>query len=66
MKLFVNRSVEWNDGSQDRQGKVKQIIGDHVVIEASSGEQYIVARSAFEKKTAQPSSLTIVATRNKE
>ena len=66
MKLFVNKAVQWNDGSRDRTGKVKQILGDHVVIKAATGEEYIVARSAVEspnKKIA--SATTIVVTSSK-
>lgn len=63
MKIFVNKSVRWNDGSRERTGKVKQILGDHVVIKAETGEEYIVAKSSVDsanKKVA--SSMTIVVT----
>ena len=66
MKLFVNRAVQWNDGSRDRTGKIKQILGDHVVIKSETGEEYIVSRAAVEspnKKTA--SATTIVVTSSK-
>ncbi len=51
MKIFVNKAVQWNDGSRERTGKVKQILGDHVVIKASTGEEYIVNKTRVEAVT---------------
>jgi len=65
MRLFVNRPVRWNDGSRDRTGKVKQILGDHVVIKADSGEEYIVARSSVGKPTTTRKAMTIIAPERK-
>ena len=65
MKIFVNRAVQWNDGSRDRTGKVKQILGDHVVIKAETGEEYIVSRSAVESPIKKASSSTTIVVASK-
>lgn len=65
MRLFVNRAVRWNDGSRERTGKVKQILGDHVVIKSDSGEEYIVVRSSVDKLTTTRKAMTIIVPERK-
>ena len=60
MKIFVNKAVRWNDGSRDRTGKVKQILGDHVVIKAETGEEFIVTKAAIEAPIRKSASGTII------
>lgn len=62
MKIFVNKAVQWNDGSRSRTGKVKQILGDHVIIKADTGEEYIVNKTAVGVVTKVASSGTTIVT----
>ena len=45
MKITVHKTVYWNSGNQELSGKVKQIMGDHVVV-ASNGTDYLVRKTA--------------------
>jgi hypothetical protein len=60
-KLTVNKAVFWNVGDKKMAGKVKQVMGDHVVVKAADAD-YIVNKSCL--KTAPISrlaSLTVIA-----
>jgi hypothetical protein len=43
-RLTVHKTVYWKEGDMEKSGKVKQIIGTHVVV-ASKDCEYIVNKS---------------------
>ena len=48
-KITVLKTVYWNDGFQERSGKVKQLLEGHAVIKCA-GSEYIVETSKLSLK----------------
>ena len=44
MKITIHKTVFWSCGEREMTGKVKQVVGDHVVV-ASNGTDYMVRKS---------------------
>lgn len=48
-KLSVHKKVYWKAAGKDMSGKVKQILGDHVVVKADDSD-YIVHKASLSTK----------------
>jgi hypothetical protein len=61
VKLTVNKPVFWNVGEKKMSGKVKQVMGDHIVVKAADAE-YIVNKSCLSTTpVSKLASLTVIA-----
>ncbi len=50
--IAVNKLVSWKSGGTRISGKVRQVLGDHVIVRASDGVDYIVMKSALSLESA--------------